>query len=433
MRIGLFSDTYRPTVNGITYVIDSLKRQLEAQGHDVFIFCPGRSLAPHRKPEFVAEGDSVIRLRSFSSGFFEGFDFALFFPPRTLRQIRDMNLDVIHVLTPSQVGLLGVRAAKKYDIPLVMQHSTDLYEFSEHYPNVLPGVLALVGVLFPMSVRFQGKDLREVMKLYRPHRRPTKWNQAIIKSGITLLYSKADAVIALSRKSKCQLESWQYDEYAYDVTLLPSGVDALKKPTKAALDAFRDLHGIRKSDEVVGYVGRLAKEKNLDLLIKSFDKIGKERPKAKLVFVGDFEYRKTLEEKAAKSRYPKRIIFTGSIPREELGVAYAALDVFAFPSLKDTQGWVLHEAAHARLPIVLIDSELSEVLIDEKNGFIAKNNATNVAKHITTLLRSRAMRERFGDESKKLAQKYSERKQVQKLIKLYTRIIAQKQEDSDVA
>lgn len=70
------------------------------------------------------------------------------------------------------------------------------------------------------------------------------------------------------------------------------------------------------------------------------------------------------------------------MPREDLGVAYAALDVFTFPSLKDTQGWVLHEAAHAHLPIVLIDREVSEVVEDGKNGYFARNNATDVARKV---------------------------------------------------
>lgn len=422
MRIGLFSDTYRPTINGITYVLDTVKRRLEEQGHEVFLFCPGRSMAPHRVPEFEAEDHHIVRLRSFSSGFFEDFDFAVFFPPRTIKQIADLHLDVIHVFSPSQVGLLGVNAAKKLDIPLVMQHSTDLYEFSENYPNVLPGVMALIGILFPMSVRMNGKDAREIVKMYRPHR-AIQWNQTMIKKGITLLYSKADAVIALSRKSQQQLESWQYNGYHYDVTMLPNGVDAIPRPTTRELADFREQHGLSERDETFGFVGRLAEEKNLDILIRAFDKVGKVRPRAKLVFIGDFEYRKKLEELAAASKFPDRIIFTGALPREKLGVAYAALDVFVFPSLKDTQGWVLHEAAHAGLPIVLIDRDLSEVVVDGENGYLARNNPTDVARKVTTLLESPSLRAKFGAQSKKLARGYGETKQAKKLIKLYEKVV----------
>ena len=125
------------------------------------------------------------------------------------------------------------------------------------------------------------------------------------------------------------------------------------------------------------------------------------------------------------SKYPDRIIFTGAIPREELGVVYAALDVFAFPSLKDTQGWVLHEAAHARLPIVLIDRGVSEIVEDGKNGYFANNNPTDMARKIIALLRSPTKRARFGEHSKELARKFTEKHQTRKLEKLYQEVIVQ--------
>ncbi|NCU39265.1 glycosyltransferase, partial [Candidatus Saccharibacteria bacterium] len=341
-----------------------------------------------------------------------------------VQEIRELDLDVIHVFTPSQVGLVGVQAAWKSDIPFVIQHSTDLYEFVEHYPSVLPGVLALVGIVLPFTLKLRGQDIREILKLYRPRRGITKWNQAIIESAITIMYSKADAVIALSRKSVDQLCSWQHHEsYEYEITLMPNGVDALPKPRKARLDEFRQQFGILKRDEVFGFVGRLAAEKNLDILIKTAEKVCRERPNAKLLFVGDFEYREALEEQAMNSKVADRIVFTGALPREELGVAYAAMDVFVFPSLKDTQGWVLHEAAHAGLPIVIIDPKLSEVTRDGVNALFAKNTATDLARKVTVLLRSKKLRDSYGAESKKLARQYSEKRQIKSLIKLYEKIV----------
>lgn len=424
MRIGLFTDTYRPTINGIVFVVESLKCQLESLGHEVYVFCPARTMTPNRKAEYADEDPRIIRFPSFKSGFFDDFDFTLFFPPTMLRRINDLDLDVIHIFTPSQVGLLGINAAVRHDTPLVVQHSTDLYEFVEHYPAVLPGVLALVGIVFPMSVKLKGKDIREIVKMYRPHSTATKWNRAIIAKAMTMLYSKADATIALSRKSQKQLQSWQNKDYRYDVTLLPNGVNAIPAPSSKTLAEFRDKWGLSEKDEVFGFVGRLGEEKNLPVLIKAMDIVGKARPRAKLMFVGDFDYRETLEAMAAESKYPDRIIFTGSMPRETLGVAYAAFDVFAFPSLKDTQGWVLHESAHTRLPIVLIDREVSEVVEDGKNGYYAKNNATDVARKVVALLSSPTKRAKFGEHSKELAAKFTEKKQTKKLEKLYEYIIA---------
>ena len=431
MRIGLFTDTYRPSINGIVFVVESLKRELEALGHDVYVFCPAKSMNPARQAELLHEDEHIIRFPSIKGAFFDDYDTSVFFPPAAQAKIKELELDVIHIFTPSQIGLMGVRAAHKNDIPLVIQHCTDMYEFVEHYPAVLPGILALAGVVLPLSIKLRGRDFWEIIKLYRPRAGVTKWNRAIVERVVTILYSKADAVIALSRKSVAQLSAWQDDDYLYDLTLMPNGVNALPRATTAQLKAFRDQWGLRKTDEVFGFVGRLGEEKNLPILIQAFDKyIAKARPKSKLLFVGDFEYRQTLEEMAAESKYADRIIFTGALPREELGVVYAALDVFCFPSLKDTQGWVLHEAAHARLPIVMIDTQVSEVVRDGANGMFVKNRPKSMADAVTSLLKSPARRTKFGAESKKLASGYTERRQVRKLEKLYQSLIAQKAADA---
>ena len=432
MRIGLFTDTYRPSINGIVFVVESLKRELENLGHEVYVFCPAKSMSPSKQAELLNEdADSrIIRFPSIKGAFFDDYDTSVFFPPAVQRRIKELELDMVHVFTPSQIGLVGVKAAKKNDIPLVIQHCTDIYEFVDHYPAVLPGALALAGIVFPMSVKLRGHDLLEIAKLYKPRAGVTKWNKDIIESVITILYSKADAVIALCRKSCKQLKSWQYDDYQYELVLMPNGVNALPRPTKTEVKAFREQWNLAEDDEIFGFVGRLGEEKNLPLLIKSFERhIAKKRPKAKLLFVGDFEYRKTLEEMAAATKYADRIIFTGAMPREKLGLAYSVLDVFAFPSLKDTQGWVLHEAAHAGLPIVLVDKELSEVVQDGVNGFIANDNPTSFGRAIITLLEDADKRQEFGAISKKLAAKFTENRQVKKLEKLYQELIDQKAVD----
>lgn len=428
MRIGLFTDTYHPTINGITFVVESLKRNLEADGHTVYVFCPARSLMPSLRKidKLYDDGTNIIRFPSFSSGFFDDFDFTLFFPRNQLRKIRNLELDVVHIFTPSQVGLLGMNVAIKHQTPLVVQHCTDLYEFVENYPAVLPGVLALVGIVFPMSVKLDGQDVREIIKLHRPRLGATRWSQVIISKAITMLYSKADATIALSRKSYDQLNSWQDDDYNYEITLMPNGVNAIKSPSTKQLADFREKWGISSKDEVFGFVGRLGEEKNLPILIEALNIICKERPNAKLMFVGDFQFRQVLEQLAEESDFPDRVVFTGAMPRGDLGVAYASLDVFVFPSLKDTQGWVLHEAAHARKPIVLIDRNLSEVVRDGENGYFADDNPEDLAKKIISLLRSPAKRQRFGEQSKKLASRYTERRQIRKLEALYQRVISSK-------
>ena len=425
MRIGLFTDTYRPSINGIVFVVESLKRELEAQGHVVYVFCPARSIRPSKHAEILDEDEHIIRFPSIKGAFYDDYDTTIFFPPRVLNQIRELDLDIIHFFTPGQVGLMGVNAGIRSNVPIVAQHCTDLREYVEHYRDglLLPGILALISLL-PFAVKVNGKDIREIMKMYRPRRGRVQWNIDIVESMVTLVYSKCDAVIALSRKSKYQLESWQKDDnYRYDVTLMPNGVDPLPKPTAAKVKAFKELWNIKDTDEVFGFVGRLGSEKNLEILIAAIERLAKKRPHAKLLFVGDFEYRETLEEIAASSDCPDRIVFTGALPREELGAVYATMDVFAFPSLTDTQGWAVHEAALSGLPLLLIDHQLSEVLEDGKNGYLVDNDPDDIAQKLEILFADDTQRAEFGAYSKALAKKFTEKKQVGKLSKLYEQAI----------
>lgn len=425
MRIGLFTDTYRPSINGIVFVVESLKKNLEAQGHEVFIFCPARSIRPSQQTEAMDEDEHTIRFPSIKGAFHDDYDNSLFFPPLVLSRIKDLDLDVIHFFTPGQVGVMGMHAAFKTNTPIVAQHCTDLRQYAEHYHDglLLPGLLLLISFL-PFVVKVDGKDIREIMSMYRPRHGRVEWNIAIVEHAMTLVYSKCDAVIALSRKSKTQLASWQKDEnYRYDITLMPNGVDRIAPPTDAQLKKFREEWNIGEKDEVFGFVGRLGAEKNLDMLIPVLEMVADKRPKARLLFVGDFEHKVVLEEAAAKSRYPNRITFTGAIQRENLGPAYAAMNVFTFPSTTDTQGWAVHEAALAGLPLVLVDDALSEVLESGVNGAYADNNVESVAEAVIDLLSHPKKRKEYGEASQRLARRFTEKRQVAKLVKLYEQVI----------
>lgn len=426
MRIGLFTDTYRPSINGIVFVVESTKKHLEALGHEVYVFCPARSIRPSKHALEFDEDEHIIRFPSIKGAFYDDYDTSLFFPPRVLKQIRELDLDVIHFFTPGQIGLMGVYASYKVDIPLVAQHCTDLREYVEHYRDglLLPGVLALIALL-PLTVKVDGKDIREIMKLYRPRRGSVQWNGDIVERMVTLVYSKCDAVIALSRKSKEQLESWQNnDNYRYEVTLKPDGVDSLPVASQFEKDTFRLSWGIAEDDKLVTFVGRLGAEKNLELLIDMMSEVVANEPKARLLFVGDFEYKESLESIASESPVAERITFTGAIPRDELGTVYGTSDVFVFPSLTDTQAWVLHESTHAGLPVVMIDPALSEVVKDGVNGYIVDDHPHDFATAVIDLLGDAEKRAAFGAESKKLAAKYTEGKQIKRLEKLYETIMA---------
>jgi len=416
MRIGLFTDSYRPAMTGVTYVVDITRKHLEAMGHEVFIFCAGEGIRLTRDDLY---DDHVIRFRSVRDVLYEDYGLALFFPARELAKIKKLNLDVIQFFGPGQVGLMGIYAAQKTGAILIGSNNTDLANYIQHYPAVVPGLLLLAPSL-PVTFKFKGKDVKELMKIYRPRRAMSRWGKDIVENLVAMIYSRCDAVLAMSPKSVKQLEEWKAKtQYEFDIKLLPTGIDAMKKPSAEELEAFRARYGIAATDEVVLYVGRLAAEKNLSILIPAIRRVLKARPKARLLFVGDFEYRDALEQQAAKSGVGERITFTGALPRETLGVAYAAGDVFVFPSLTDTQGLVLNEAAHAGLPFVILDPEVTLVVEDGVNGLVARNTVVDIANKVTTLLKSPKLREQYGAESKRLAAQYTEYAQTKALEEIY--------------
>lgn len=117
-----------------------------------------------------------------------------------------------------------------------------------------------------------------------------------------------------------------------------------------------------------------------------------------------------------------RIIFTGRLPRNTLGVAYATLDVFLFPSVTDTQGLALHEAAAAGCPLIIVDGELSEVLTEGENGYVVRNDSSEMAEKTASLLDAPILIQKFSHHSKNLAARFSEKNQVARQIALYERL-----------
>ncbi len=417
MRIALFTDSYRPQVNGIVYVTEILRRGFEALGHEVYIFAPADSLRVKKQDD-----DHIVRFPSIQRFPYKDFNVALIFPPSMVKKVKKMNFDIIHFLTPGPVGLMGVYVAHKLKLPVVAEYCTDLFEYVDRYPLSFPTILAL-GVALPFTFKASRNELKEILRAWRPRRTVGAWNQGMIRNNLNVLHEHCKAVIVHSRKSADQLKSWQDSDSQYPIYNIPTGVDDLPHVSQADIAAFKKRWGIQAKDEIVQYVGRIGVEKNLDMLIDMISELIKWRPNARLMFVGDFDYRKKLEAKAKASPAAARIMFVGRVPREKLAVAYAVAKVFAFPSLTDTQSLAVHEAARAGLPIVMIDKPVTEVVHDGQNGFFAANDPIDMAEKIRQILDDPKLQASMGASSRRFAAEFSEAQQCKKVIELYESII----------
>ncbi len=415
MRIGLFSDTYLPINNGISFVVQLTRQGLEILGHEVYIFAP-RPDVDHEETD-----SHIIRFRAIKGVTYEEDLTSIFFPPAQLQKINKLNLDVIQFFTPNQVGLLGLMAGLRYEIPVISQYSTDLYQYVEYYPaaqKVILGFPIAAPIVLGGRLKNWGKAIGSLSK----DRHVKSWLKRLTAEYVTSMHDKCDAVIVLSKKHQRQLQEWNTHT---DLVLLPTGVDPLAAPTKKELEVFKTKYHIKPSDKVILYAGRISKEKNLDLLLDCFvGFIAKTNPNIKLMFAGDFDYKEELEQKAAESGFGERILFTGRYERSKAGVIYAAADVFAFPSLTDTQGLVLHEAAGAGLPLVLCDPHVSEIFHDGTNGLLAADEPEDYASKLLEVLSNTKVRNKMSQQSKKLAAQYTEATQIKELEKLYVHCIA---------
>jgi 1,2-diacylglycerol 3-alpha-glucosyltransferase len=412
MKIGFFSDMYLPRLDGIAISIETYRTELEALGHEVYIFAPKPNLR-YREPS-----RRIIRFPAVKGIFFDDYLTSFYFPPQALRKIDKLKLDVIHFHTPSQVGLLGAYYAIRNDIPLVTTYHTDLFEYVKHYPKVLPGVIAL-SMLAPAITGGGMEDFRTGLSAIKPERNVDAWNQKIVERGVTMIHNQCDVVITPSRKIQSQLKSWKTKSR---LVVLPTGVDRITTKTKEITSA-RSHYGIMPTDRAILSVGRTGHEKNISLLIESFDIVAAKYDNAKLLIAGTGEDIQDFKDQAELSPFANRIIFAGYVAHEKLGALYALSSVFAFPSIADTQGLVINEAARAGLPVVVADPGVTEIVRDGYNGYFARPSSHDFAAKIIQLLANDEIRILMGQRGAKLAAEYSATNQAIKLIRLYEETI----------
>ena len=408
MRIGIFSDRYLPQVDGVSTSIETFRNELERLGHEVFIF------APRPTWNYRERSKKVIRFPAVRGLFFEDYLLTLYFPPQAIRSIEKLNLDVVHFQTPGQIGLLGAYYATHYDKPLVTTYHTDLFQYILDYPGTLPGTVAL-SMLVPAITRGGMQQYRGVLSSIRPERDMTKWHQKILVRSLTLLHNECDLVIAPSHKIQQQLISWGTST---NVVILPTGVAKIPA-TSQDKSYWRKKLNIQPSDKIIIFVGRIGTEKNIGLLISAFDLVAAQIDNAKLLIVGSGDDLNRFQVQAKSSKFPDRIIFTGRVEWKRVGALYQISTLLAFPSLKDTQGMVVNEAACAGLPIVMVDDDISAVMADQENGFVSKNSNRDFADKITTILTHPELRKSMSKRSVELGNQVSPGLQAAKLLRLY--------------
>lgn len=352
MRVANFTDTYLPRRDGVITSIRTLVEALGEQGHQSMTVVP-------RHPD-QRDDPGLLRLRAVPLGVAElrlsPWLFRGAAAAGTLAEIAVFGPDVVHVHTPGPVGLLGVLAARRLGLPLVQTYHTDLHAYAQAYRFPVPAIR--VGLrLYARRLGVARPPLRTDDAAPAGRRAAVAGRRRAALDGANeLLLGGADAVVVPTR---AVLDRITLPVGTERIHLIPTGV-LPRQPSATAVAEFRRRHGLLATDQVVLFVGRVNREKGVDLLLPAFERLLATCPRARLVLVGAMYEPRWFAGlvRAMPAVAAARVVLAGEQPPDVVAAAYAAADVLAFTSRTDTQALVLQEAALAGVPAVLVDPAL---------------------------------------------------------------------------
>lgn len=408
MRVAEFCDNYGPGCNGLMFAVQQLEGCLLDAGHEVIVVAP-KAKGPN--PHKGRPGRTELRLPSMTVPRMPTKVSTTFGFRKALRELEHLQPDVIHVHGLGPIGILGVWAAKKYRIPLVLTWHTDFEAYAEHYKTVLPLLIPAVK-FFAMQSGGAVWSLSDIEEAREDTFYGKGWSVSQLLGVCRSMIEAATVVTCPSGKTASRAR----DIYPHpNVKVIPNGVDPILASEPA----------IHSDGPLITYVGRIAPEKGIPLLVEACQRVHAQRPDVKLMVVGDYHPYPTIRHILEDARDDGYVLLPGEQPREELGGFYTSADLFAFPSLTDTQALVLHEAAHAGLPIVSVDPELDLVINEGVNGYFAPADPDGLARTLLCTL------DKLEDsqwaatahaESRRLAGQWTEGSQSRDYLDLYAQL-----------
>ena len=383
MRIGIFTDTYRPQVNGVVSSITTLEQQLRKRGHKVYIITTTDPDAPTVEP-------NVLRIPSVEFKPAPQYRLGLMYSPKIVKKIKKLELDIIHSQTEWGVGTFSRFVATKLHIPLVHTYHT-LYEYYTHYI-------------------FRGHMVAQAKK---------------IAAAISKFYcDKCNALIVPTRKVEDILYSYDVEK---EMNVIPTGLDIKKFYRENYTDEDREFikenYKIKDTDFLCVYIGRVAEEKSIDLLIEMFAKI--DDPNYKFMIVGKSfgDIGDKLKEQAESLGILDRVIFVGEVPHENVPIYYQIGDVFLNASISETQGLTFVEAMAAEVPVnARYDLNLEDLLVKNEAGLVYKNEEEFIT-NLKKLKEDKEFRDKIIKNAFRVSQDYTSEKFGERVEAVYKKTI----------
>ena len=383
MRIGIFTDTYPPFINGVSTSVAMLEASLRKKGHQVYIV----TVNPENMSYKRENNDHIIRIPGIPTGIYD-YRLTGIYPLRALKTIKKWNLDVIHSHTEFGVGTFARLISSQYNIPLVHTYHT-MYEDYIHY--ITKGY-------------FMGPSQKIVEYLTKFYCDQTA----------------TELIVPTKKTYDLFKEKYKVDR---NVHIVPTGIEVERfykeKFNSKELDELRKKVGLKKEDFVIIFVGRLAKEKSVDLLIDAHANICKKYTHAKLLIVGDGPDIDKLKKQVTKLKIDDNVIFTGKVPWKDVPKYYAISTVFATASKSETQGLTVIEAMAASLPaICVLDESFEDAIIDGLNGYFFKNKR-QYKNQIEALIEDSSLVKKLGKQARINAEAHSSKYFAERVLDVY--------------
>ena len=353
MRVAIATESFLPSLNGVTTSVCRVAENLREQGHKAMIIAPGP--APATFAGHTVRTLPAVPVRGFRAGVPTG---------AVRRALRDFRPDVVHVASPFLVGARGLHAAEHFDLPTVAIYQTDMPNYVKQHG---PGAFG-------------------------------RGASSLTWEWVRRLHERADLTLAPSRPTLEELRAHRIPR----TDLWGRGVDTrLFTPEwKQDSETLALKRALAPNGELLlGYVGRLAPEKELHRLAELA-----QLPGTRLVLVGEGPSRNELgarlaEAVASSSGRPNLPpAFLGPRTGEDLARAYATFDIFVHTGTKETFGQTLQEAAAAGLPVVApaVGGPLDLVAHGESGYLFDPEVRGDLARWVTELVDSPTQRERMG-------------------------------------
>ena len=344
MNIVLFTDTYPPEINGVATSCQNLRNILIKKGHNVLV------VTTNPINNDLTYEDGIIRIPGLNLKKLYGYRAAWVFNRKAAKYIKDFRPDVIHIHTDFGIGQFGRLMFKRLRLPGVYTYHT-MYEDYTYY--------------------FTKGRFDQLVK-------------GVLRNYTKGIIEGCHEVIIPSIKTKDYFREIKIDK---SINIVPTGIDfdifERKNFKQEDIDNEKARLGIMPLDKVLLSLGRVAKEKSIDVCIKGFANYLKEYKDEhiKFVIVGGGPALDELIKLTKDLGIDDKVIFVGAVKPDQVAFYYQLGDYFTSASISETQGLTFMESMAASLPVLArFDTNLIGVIEDNKTGFfyIDENNFVEV-------------------------------------------------------